>query len=198
MGVLVQRMVPAVVSGVAFTTNPVTGADEIVVNAAWGLGEALVSGRVDPDEFILRKDDGSVVSSRRGAQDGSPARPRAGPRSMPRSSPRWDRCSLEHRAPLRRAAGRRVVPRRPRSSGSCNRGRSRQSPVIRHPSSVNSRQSRPRLRVPSPSRERPVPSRCPVDAREPCRSLAGAHLAAGAGGARGDVERRRAPSTWDG
>ena len=53
IGVLVQRMVPAVTSGVAFTINPVTGADEIVVNAAWGLGEALVSGRVDPDEFTL-------------------------------------------------------------------------------------------------------------------------------------------------
>ena len=42
IGVLVQCMVPAVTSGVAFTINPITGADEIVVNAAWGLGEALV------------------------------------------------------------------------------------------------------------------------------------------------------------
>jgi rifampicin phosphotransferase len=69
MGVLVQQMVPAVVSGVAFTINPVTGADEIVVNAAWGLGDALVSGRVNPDEFILRKADGSLASSRRGTPD---------------------------------------------------------------------------------------------------------------------------------
>lgn len=65
IGVLVQRMVPAVTSGVAFTVNPITGADEIVINAAPGLGEALVSGRVTPDEFRLRKSDLGVLSSRR-------------------------------------------------------------------------------------------------------------------------------------
>jgi pyruvate,water dikinase len=56
MGVLVQRMVKATVAGVAFTVNPVTGAtDEVVINASWGLGEAIVSGRVDPDEFVVAK-----------------------------------------------------------------------------------------------------------------------------------------------
>jgi len=68
IGVLVQRMVAAAASGVAFTINPVTNADEIVINAAVGLGEALVSGQVDPDEFIVRKRDASIVSSRRGAE----------------------------------------------------------------------------------------------------------------------------------
>jgi len=63
IGVLVQQMVPAVTSGVAFTVNPVTGADELVINAAAGLGEALVSGRVTPDEYRLRKSDLSVVTS---------------------------------------------------------------------------------------------------------------------------------------
>ena len=57
IGVLVQVMVPAVTSGVAFTVNPITGADEIVVNAAPGLGEALVSGLITPDEYRLRKSD---------------------------------------------------------------------------------------------------------------------------------------------
>src|SRR5439155_13537289 len=55
IGVLVQCMVPAVTSGVAFTINPVTGADELVINAAAGLGEALVSGRITPDEYHLSK-----------------------------------------------------------------------------------------------------------------------------------------------
>jgi pyruvate,water dikinase len=56
MGVLIQRMVKATVAGVAFTVNPVTGAtDEVVINASWGLGEALVSGRVDPDEFVIAR-----------------------------------------------------------------------------------------------------------------------------------------------
>ena len=67
IGVLVQRMVPAVASGVAFTVNPVSGADELVINAAPGLGEALVSGQVDPDEFIVGKRDGLVVSRRLGS-----------------------------------------------------------------------------------------------------------------------------------
>ena len=70
IGVLVQCLVPAVTSGVAFTINPITGADEIVVNAAWGLGEALVSGRVDPDEFTLSKRDSEVTGERLGAKNG--------------------------------------------------------------------------------------------------------------------------------
>ena len=67
MGVLVQRMIQPVVAGVAFTINPVTGAhDEIVINASWGLGEALVSGHVDPDEFVLAKRDRTMRWSRIG------------------------------------------------------------------------------------------------------------------------------------
>ena len=67
MGVLVQRMVRASVAGVAFTVNPVSGAtDEVVINASWGLGEALVSGRVDPDEYVVAKDRGDIRWSRLG------------------------------------------------------------------------------------------------------------------------------------
>jgi rifampicin phosphotransferase len=67
MGVLIQPMVSARVSGVAFTLNPVTGdAGEVVINASWGLGEALVSGQVDPDEFVVRKADRYVQWSRLG------------------------------------------------------------------------------------------------------------------------------------
>jgi rifampicin phosphotransferase len=67
IAVLVQRMVPSVTSGVAFTINPITGADELVINAAPGLGEALVSGLIDPDEFRMSKRDGTVLSSRPGS-----------------------------------------------------------------------------------------------------------------------------------
>ena len=67
IAVLVQRMVPAVTSGVAFTINPITGADELVINAGRGLGEALVSGQIDPDEFRLSKRDGTVLSARPGS-----------------------------------------------------------------------------------------------------------------------------------
>jgi rifampicin phosphotransferase len=74
IGVLIQRMAHPIVAGVAFTINPITGAqDEIVVNASWGLGEALVSGRVDPDEFVVRKSDARVRWSRIGEKGGGAA-----------------------------------------------------------------------------------------------------------------------------
>ena len=67
MAVVVQQMVDGQASGVAFTANPVTGCrDEVVVDATWGLGEALVSGRVEPDHFVVRG--GQVVSRRLGAK----------------------------------------------------------------------------------------------------------------------------------
>jgi len=54
MAVLVQRQVPAEVSGVLFTLNPSTGLEEeMLVEANWGLGEAVVSGKVTPDRFLL-------------------------------------------------------------------------------------------------------------------------------------------------
>jgi len=62
IAVLVQRMVPAVKSGVAFTVNPVTGANEIIVNSVSGLGEALVSGQVNPEEERLPKTDPSPLA----------------------------------------------------------------------------------------------------------------------------------------
>jgi pyruvate,water dikinase len=68
-GILVQEMIQPTVSGVAFTLNPVTGANnEMVINASWGLGEAIVSGQVEPDEFHLRKLDGIVLFARVGSK----------------------------------------------------------------------------------------------------------------------------------
>lgn len=54
MAVVVQELVDAEVSGVMFTVNPVTGdRSETVINATWGLGEPLVSGKVNPDEVVI-------------------------------------------------------------------------------------------------------------------------------------------------
>jgi rifampicin phosphotransferase len=65
IGVLIQRMVRAAVSGVAFTVNPLTGAqNDLVINAARGLGEALVSGAIDPDEYIVHKTSGELLLRR--------------------------------------------------------------------------------------------------------------------------------------
>jgi pyruvate,water dikinase len=53
MAVVVQDLVDADVAGVLFTRNPVTGAAERVIEASWGLGEAVVSGLVTPDRYRL-------------------------------------------------------------------------------------------------------------------------------------------------
>ncbi len=61
MAVVVQRMVPAVCSGVAFTqhpAHPVNGSrDVVVVEAVAGTGESLVSGRVTPSQYVVRRGD---------------------------------------------------------------------------------------------------------------------------------------------
>ena len=54
LAVVIQSMVPAESSGVLFTANPVTGRrDEMVIDASFGLGEAVVSGQVDPDHYLV-------------------------------------------------------------------------------------------------------------------------------------------------
>ena len=68
LAVVVQRLVPADAAGVLFTANPLTGArGELVVNAAWGLGEAVVGGRVTPDTHVLAR--GTHVTVRREVGD---------------------------------------------------------------------------------------------------------------------------------
>lgn len=68
-GVLVQAMIQPVAAGVAFTQNPVTDeSDELIITASWGLGEAVVSGHVEPDEFHVRKSDGAVLSAHVGSK----------------------------------------------------------------------------------------------------------------------------------
>ena len=49
-------MVNADISGVTFTANPVNGSDDIVIESTWGLGEAIASGIVTPDIFVLNRD----------------------------------------------------------------------------------------------------------------------------------------------
>ena len=56
MGVTVQLMVDAEISGVAFTCNPVSGDPSMVaINASWGLGLGVVGGDVTPDEYLVSK-----------------------------------------------------------------------------------------------------------------------------------------------
>jgi pyruvate,water dikinase len=70
MGVAVQAMVDAAVSGVLFTCNPVNGdPSTVAVNASWGLGTAVVGGEVTPDELRVSKVTGEVLHRSVGAKE---------------------------------------------------------------------------------------------------------------------------------
>jgi pyruvate,water dikinase len=69
MGVVVQEVVPADVSGVMFTANVVTSdPSQILIDATWGLGESIVSGKVNPDSFIIQKTPLKIVDRRLGSK----------------------------------------------------------------------------------------------------------------------------------
>ncbi len=62
LAVVVQEMVAADAAGILFTANPVSGArGEMLINAAWGLGEAIVSGAVTPDTLVVEKASGRLL-----------------------------------------------------------------------------------------------------------------------------------------
>jgi len=69
MGVVVQVMVPAEVSGIMFTANPANGSrEEVLVNASYGLGEAIVSNAVTPDTFRIHRTTLSVLEKNVGSK----------------------------------------------------------------------------------------------------------------------------------
>ncbi|MDX1875153.1 phosphoenolpyruvate synthase [Mycolicibacterium sp. 120266] len=69
MAVVVQRMISADRAGVAFTADPSTGnRDHLVIEAAFGQGEVVVSGKVQPDTYVVDKTTGRVVDTRIGVK----------------------------------------------------------------------------------------------------------------------------------
>lgn len=63
-GVVIQEMIKSRLSGVIFTANPINGIrNEILINASYGLGEAIVSGKVNPDQYIIDKMSGKVLKN---------------------------------------------------------------------------------------------------------------------------------------
>lgn len=69
LAVVVQQMVHSQASGVLFTANPVTGRRaETVIDAIFGLGEALVSGQVEPDHYVVENTSGKITSKNLGAK----------------------------------------------------------------------------------------------------------------------------------
>src|SRR6266516_5000811 len=62
LAVVVQELVPADAAGILFTANPVTGASgKVMINAAWGLGEAIVGGQVTPDTIVVDRTSGKMI-----------------------------------------------------------------------------------------------------------------------------------------
>ena len=62
---VIQQLVDPLSAGVLFTRHPLTGAEEFVIESAWGLGEAVVQGMVTPDHFRLSRD-GALLEERLG------------------------------------------------------------------------------------------------------------------------------------
>jgi phosphohistidine swiveling domain-containing protein len=70
LAVIVQVMVPSEISGVLFTANPLTGLlSESVIDATFGLGEALVSGQLEPDHFVVDSLSGAIRSITLGGKE---------------------------------------------------------------------------------------------------------------------------------
>ena len=70
IAVVVQEMVQSQASGVLFTVNPLNGIrNETVIDATLGLGEALVSGQVEPDHFVVDTLNGNILSKTLGAKE---------------------------------------------------------------------------------------------------------------------------------
>ena len=69
LAVVVQQMVESEASGVLFTANPLTGLrSETVIDATVGLGEALVSGQVEPDHYVVDTSTGQIIGRTLGAK----------------------------------------------------------------------------------------------------------------------------------
>src|SRR5262249_58510194 len=69
MAVVVQKLVPAESAGVLFTRDPLDGSGKrMLAEASWGLGEVVVSGRVQPDRFTLDRTTGAVLTRALGSE----------------------------------------------------------------------------------------------------------------------------------
>jgi pyruvate,water dikinase len=95
LAVVVQELVPAEAAGVLFTANPLTGArDQVLINAAWGLGEAIVGGQVTPDTLVIDKATAAVAEQQISRKDLMTVRTAEGTREQPVPAELRDRAVL--------------------------------------------------------------------------------------------------------
>jgi pyruvate,water dikinase len=96
IAVVVERLIPAQAAGVAFTANPVTGArGELMINAAWGLGEAIVGGEVTPDTIVVNKQTGAIASLEIASKEVMTVRLETGTREEPVPADKRQQAALE-------------------------------------------------------------------------------------------------------
>ncbi|MEZ4812869.1 MAG: PEP/pyruvate-binding domain-containing protein [Caldisericia bacterium] len=70
IAVVVQEIIDADISGVAFTVNPITNdLDEMVINSNFGLGESVVSGKIEPDTVVYNKLLGRIIEKKTGSKE---------------------------------------------------------------------------------------------------------------------------------
>ena len=70
VAVVIQKMVQSDVSGISFTVHPVTkDKNQMVIEAGWGLGEAIVGGKITPDTYIISKSDFAILDINIGQQE---------------------------------------------------------------------------------------------------------------------------------
>ncbi len=98
LAVVVQELVPADAAGIAFTADPVTGdREQISVNAAWGLGEAVVGGEVTPDTYVVDRASGALVEQQTAEKTVMTVRTPDGTRAEPVPADRRTRPVLDSR-----------------------------------------------------------------------------------------------------
>ena len=109
LAVVVQELVPAEAAGILFSANPLTGArDQVMLSAAWGLGEAIVGGQVTPDTVLVSKANGAIIEQQINAKDVMTVRTRDGTQEEPVPAERRTQAVLNpaQAAELARVGGR--------------------------------------------------------------------------------------------
>ncbi len=70
VAVVVQKMVESEISGVAFSVHPITkDYNQMIIEAGWGLGEAIVLGKITPDSYVVSKKDNNIIDINISEQD---------------------------------------------------------------------------------------------------------------------------------
>ena len=69
MGALIMELINPLASGILFTRNPATRANELIITAVWGLGKTAVDGTVDPDQYRVSRSDNRIIEKTVGSKD---------------------------------------------------------------------------------------------------------------------------------